>query len=286
MTSIDIFYQGEGIREIAHFEANHDHTFAVIKLAIIEKHGLHKETLIYLEDRDEPVDESCLVRDRVGPAGIKAHLHRCRHVEVAVSFNGETVHHRFGPGTTVARVKTWAAERKFGMTPQEAGEHVLQIAGTKDRPDPVTHLGAIAACPACRLACSERAGQRFPGTGRSARVSLPDERAFRADVGKPAFRLAQAEGRWRLVGIAWPHALIAVAAADAREYVLRLNCAGYPQQPPTGGPWDPARNAILAFHLWPRSRGGRVGTVFRPEWKNGTALYLPCGRESIAGHDN
>ena len=29
-------------------------------------------------------------------------------------------------------------------------------------------------------------------------MSLPDERAFRADIGKPAFRLAQAEGRWRL----------------------------------------------------------------------------------------
>src|SRR5262249_23601443 len=72
-------------------------------------------------------------------------------VEVAVSFNGETVHDRFGPGTTVARVKTWAAERKFGMTPQEAGEHVLQVAGTKDRPHPGTHLGSIAACPACRL---------------------------------------------------------------------------------------------------------------------------------------
>ena len=60
MTSIDVFYQGEGIREIAHFEADPDHSFAVIKLAIIEKHGLTKETLIYLEDRDEPVDESCL----------------------------------------------------------------------------------------------------------------------------------------------------------------------------------------------------------------------------------
>ena len=56
MTSIDVFYQGEGIREIAHFEAAPDQTFAAIKIAIIEKHGLDKETLIYLEDRDEPMD--------------------------------------------------------------------------------------------------------------------------------------------------------------------------------------------------------------------------------------
>lgn len=110
MTSIDVFYQGEGIREIAHFEADAEHRFAAIKIAIIEKHGLAKETLIYLEDRDEPVDENCLVRDHASHSGIKAHLHRCRHVEVAVTFNGETVHHRFGPGTTVARVKTWATE--------------------------------------------------------------------------------------------------------------------------------------------------------------------------------
>ena len=33
MTSIDVFYQGEGIREIAHFEATPDHTFAAIKIA-------------------------------------------------------------------------------------------------------------------------------------------------------------------------------------------------------------------------------------------------------------
>ena len=26
--------------------------------------------------------------------------------------------------------------------------------------------------------------------------------------------------------------------------------------------------------------------MFRPDWKGGTALYLPCDRESIAGHDN
>jgi hypothetical protein len=164
MTSIDVFYQGEGIREIAHFEADAEHTFAAIKLAIIEKHGLHKETLIYLEDSDEPADEQLLAREHAGHAGIKAHLHRCRHVEVAVTFNGETLHHRFGPGTTVARVKKWAAEQKFGMTPQEAGEHVLQIAGTQDRADPGTHLGAIASCPDCRIAFDLVPNERVNGS--------------------------------------------------------------------------------------------------------------------------
>ena len=123
----------------------------------------HVVTLIYLEDRDEPVDESFLLRDHAGHTGIKAHLHRCRHVEVAVTFNGETVHHHFGPGTTVTRVKTWAAERKYGMTPQEAGEHVLQIAGTKERPDPGTHLGTIASCPVCKIAFDLVPNERVNG---------------------------------------------------------------------------------------------------------------------------
>jgi hypothetical protein len=83
-----------------------------------------------------------------------------------------------------------------------------------------------------------------------------------------------------------PEHSFAVIKLAIIEYVLRLDCVGYPQQPPTGGPWGPDRNAILAFHLWPHSRGGRVATVFRTDWKNGTALYLPCDRESITGHDN
>jgi hypothetical protein len=117
-------------------------------------------------------------------------------------------------------------------------------------------------------------------------MSGPDERAFEADVAKARLRLGQAEKRWRLVNITWPFALISITAKDEREYVLRFNCSGYPQSPPTAGPWDTNRDAILAFDLWPRSQGGRLGSVFRTEWKGGSALYLPCDRESIAGHDN
>lgn len=114
----------------------------------------------------------------------------------------------------------------------------------------------------------------------------PDERALQADLAKPAFRLGTVDQRWRLVEVAWPFVLVAVSAKDGCEYVLRLNCAGYPQAPPTGGPWDTVRNAVLAVDKWPQSKGGRVGAVFNPGWKDGTALYLPCDRESLAGHDN
>jgi hypothetical protein len=117
-------------------------------------------------------------------------------------------------------------------------------------------------------------------------VTTPDERAFQADTAKAAFRLGEAEGRWRLVTATWPHALIVVTAKDGRHYTLRFNLAGYPATPPTAGLWDAGRNAILAFDLWPRNRGGRLAASFRTDWKNGSALYLPCDRESVAGHQS
>ena len=117
-------------------------------------------------------------------------------------------------------------------------------------------------------------------------MNSPDERALQADVGAPAFCLGQAEGRWRLLRIAWPFLQVSVTAKGGREFVLRFNCTGYPETAPTGGPWDPERDTVLAFEQWPRHNGGRVAAVFRTDWKNGTALYIPCDRESLMGHDN
>lgn len=114
----------------------------------------------------------------------------------------------------------------------------------------------------------------------------PDERAFQGDLEKGAFRMGQIEGRWHLYGVNWPFVLIGVTAKDGHEIVLRFNCSGYPQTAPTAGPWDVSRSTILAFDRWPRSKGGRVSAVFNPNWKSGTALYLPCDREAIGGHEN
>ena len=283
MTSIDVFYQGEGIGGIAHFEAKPGYSFAMIKLALIERHGLKPGTRLFLEDGEDPVDEGRLVDDYAGPTGLKIHLHRCRHVLATIDFNGDIVRHRFAPGTSVARAKHWAAERKFGMSPGDAGEHTLQISGTQERPAPGVHLGALASSPACSTAFDLVPCERMNGACRMS-LRLPDERAFRADTGKPAFLFAEAQGRWRMVNIVWPFVFVAVAAADGREYLLRLDCAGYPQEAPTGGPWAAELDAVLPFDRWPRSNGGRVGAVFRPDWKDGTALFLPCDRQSAASH--
>ena len=143
MKSIDLFCQGEGVGEIVHIELALDATFAVLKSRLTEKYRIPDDALLFIEDEDDPIDESVLVKDRATAMGLKVHIHRCRHVKVTVMFNGKTVECHFPPSATVARVKRWAAEKEFGMSEEEAGEHVLQIAGTHERPAPGTHIGAL-----------------------------------------------------------------------------------------------------------------------------------------------
>lgn len=114
---------------------------------------------------------------------------------------------------------------------------------------------------------------------------LPDQRAFHDDVSGTAFRLGVAEGRWQMLGVEWPFALIAIAASDGTEHLLRFNCAGFPHAAPTAGPWDRETNAILTLNRWPKGKGGRVTAVFRYDWKGATALYLPCDRVTFSGHE-
>lgn len=98
------------------------------------------------------------------------------------------------------------------------------------------------------------------------------------------FLAGVASGRWRVVGSQFPHLFIEITARDGRKVTLRFTCADYPAQPPTAAPWDMGSNGLLAAAKWPK--GGRVTQVFNPGWKGGTALYIPCDRQSIEGHPN
>lgn len=150
--TINVFYQGEGIRDIQHLEVAPEQNFGELKAILAKKHSFEGGILLFLEDSDEPANEAQLLKEHAGPSGIKIHVHRCRHIEVSVTFNCKTVNRKFTPATTVARVKRWAAEKEFNMSAAEASEHVLQITGTHDRPAPGTHLGAIQHCKTCRIA--------------------------------------------------------------------------------------------------------------------------------------
>lgn len=113
----------------------------------------------------------------------------------------------------------------------------------------------------------------------------PDERALLADLESGRFLAGEARKRWRLVTVDWPGVQISITAREDHEFVLRFDCSGYPQNPPTARLWNTEKNTPLEASLWPKG-GGRIAAVFNPDWKSGVALYLPCDRTAIEGHDN
>ena len=143
MEYIDLFYQAQGLDEIKHLEIDIDSTVAILKTVLVEKHGFSHKILVFIEDAEDPIEDDVRLREHATAKGLKLHLHAARRVKVIVTFNGKPVESLFAPGTTVSRVKRWAAEDEFGMSEADAGEHVLQIAGTHHRPAPGTHIGAL-----------------------------------------------------------------------------------------------------------------------------------------------
>jgi hypothetical protein len=116
----------------------------------------------------------------------------------------------------------------------------------------------------------------------------PDRLLLDQDLAAPDIRCGEIEGRWQHVATRWPHVVFGVSApprANAPlEYGFRFECSGYRQNPVTAQPWDLNGGTPLARAQWPTGRS-IVPSVFRPEWKQGHCLYLPCDRMAIEGHD-
>lgn len=163
MKFIDLFYQGEGLDEIQYLEFDGEAPFSELRLHLCEKHGFDPSVQIFLEDADDPVSDDTQIKECCTSKGLKLHFHRCRHIEVQVTYNGDDVRRRFRPGATVARVKHWAAEKKFGMSEEVAGEHMLQISGSHERPTPSTHIGTLTTCGSCAVSFDLVPDERING---------------------------------------------------------------------------------------------------------------------------
>ena len=111
-----------------------------------------------------------------------------------------------------------------------------------------------------------------------------DEQALRDHLRSGLFLSGEDEGHWEFREVCWPYVLVDVLAYNDQRFTLRLRCDDYPKLAPTGAFWDTSSNAPLAPVYWPRSRAN-YGQALRTDWQGGTALYIPCDRQSISGHD-
>lgn len=164
MKLIDIFYQGENIAGIEHLEVAGDGTFGELQARLASQHALPSDVLIFVESDERPVEHDVHIAVRGGDRGVTVHVHRCHRVNVAVTFNNMTKEHLFSPASTVGHVKQWMAEHKFDMTRDDASEHLLQLAGTTNRPSPSTHIGALTDSMICAVAFDLVADERVNGS--------------------------------------------------------------------------------------------------------------------------
>ena len=119
----------------------------------------------------------------------------------------------------------------------------------------------------------------------------PDEALFLANLEEAAFRSGVDRGRWGFPtgepSIEWPCCILWVQSetrfAESGRITLRFDLDGYPMKAPNAQPWDLEQYAMLPKEKWPKGPGN-VSKVFNPGW-NSTALYAPCDRVAMVGHD-
>jgi hypothetical protein len=153
MSKINVFLQSEGIKDVVRLQFEPQCTALDVKRAYASRLSVQMdgEMAMFLEDHEESLDDAATLESLVGKHGVRLHVHRCRRIEVKVTYSGRTVEHGFGPGATVGTVKRWAA-KELGIPKEDAAELILQIAGTQEQPDADVHIGTLAACPACAVA--------------------------------------------------------------------------------------------------------------------------------------
>lgn len=147
MHKIDILLQGEAIADVQLVTLSDGAgTAEILKEANKLRGGFEAEGeyFVFEQDSEEPLKPGArLPRPRPGTP-LCLHIHRCRKVKVVTTFNGKTVEWLVSPARMIGAIKTHVAVKLFDMDREDAAEHVLQLTGTTERPDPDTHVGVLA----------------------------------------------------------------------------------------------------------------------------------------------
>jgi hypothetical protein len=109
------------------------------------------ETFIFVDEAEEHEQGERHQPLRQFRHGSRIHICRCRRIDVTVNYLNKSERHEFAPGARVRSVKEFAV-RKFGLSPKDAAEHVLQICHSAKRPPsdtPLTELLRDSGCALC-----------------------------------------------------------------------------------------------------------------------------------------
>jgi len=109
MEKIEIFLQVEGTKDILLVEVKKNGTVRDLLLVAAE-HGRHPgnddiPAMVFIEDMENVLEIDELLENAGVHHRAHVHIHRCRHIEVTVNFNGKNISKTFPPSATIGRVK-------------------------------------------------------------------------------------------------------------------------------------------------------------------------------------
>lgn len=149
-TMIELFVQAEGVADMQLLKVPDDARVSDVIVALRGK-GLTvvEDLVVMLEDEESELPHSARLRDLKIGHRRRLHCHRCRRIQVSVSYNGVETG-SFPPSATIGRVKKWA-DKEFGLKGQDATDLALQISGTTNKPEEDVHIGTLVRHPNCEL---------------------------------------------------------------------------------------------------------------------------------------
>jgi hypothetical protein len=149
---IEIYLHGAGTTDEKIIKVPEDATVRDV-LDAAKHAGLHvdADTILLVEDADDELRHDARLCDH----GIKhkhhIHCHRCRAVEVAVTFNGHTKSHKFTPSRKVKGVLKWAVGA-FELHGVDAENKELRVGGDNGTIlQSQQHIGSFVHAPKCHL---------------------------------------------------------------------------------------------------------------------------------------
>jgi hypothetical protein len=139
---IGVLVEGEGLLEIETIRLSKGVPAERLIAAVAAKGGFPAgEAVLFVEDEDEPLDFAAVVIDEHMGERIH-HVHRARHVEVTVFYQGREKNKSFRPSARVQRVLDWAVGRDgFNIDPAIAPEMELALHGQTVALPKSAHIG-------------------------------------------------------------------------------------------------------------------------------------------------
>ena len=146
--NFEILIEGEGIEEVQAIEILDGSTAREIIATLALKGGFPaEEANLFVEDEEQPLELDYVI----GESSIRGkvhHIHRARHIEVTVYYQGQQKDRRFSPSVRIQRVLDWAVGSKgFAIDPIIAPEMELSQHGQTAALPKNAHIGRFVSHP-------------------------------------------------------------------------------------------------------------------------------------------